>query len=97
VPGGAAQVVELGGDDRCLAEAIVFTHRRTRYLYNMSYDLSLAAASPTGIAPGVVLVSHLAEQALNSGFEFDFLKGAQEYKLRLGGAPEDTPAIELNR
>lgn len=94
---GAAQVVELHAGDRPLASAIVFSHRGTRYLYNMSYDLAVTAAATTGIAPGVVLVSYLAEQALDTGWEFDFLKGTQDYKLRLGGVPEDLLTIELNR
>lgn len=75
----------------------MLTHRRTRYLYNMSYDLTIAADARTGLAPGVVPVSHLAGEALDAGLRFDFLKGAQDYKLRLGGVTEDMVAMTTGR
>jgi CelD/BcsL family acetyltransferase involved in cellulose biosynthesis len=96
-PAGVAQVVELVAGTTPLASAIVFTHRRTRYLYNMSYDPAVASAFPVSVAPGVVLVSYLAEQALEDGWEFDFLRGTQGYKLQLGGVPEDLVTISLRR
>lgn len=94
-PVGAAQVMELRAGERCLASAIVLTHRKTKLLYNMSYDLQLARMAQTGLSPGVVLVSHLVEEALDSGWRFDFLKGAQDYKLRLGGNPVDMVTITV--
>jgi CelD/BcsL family acetyltransferase involved in cellulose biosynthesis len=94
---GEAHVAELHSNDRPLASAIVFTHRDTRYLYNMSYDLAWLATAPPGLAPGVVLASQLAEQTLDSGREFDFLKGGQDYKLQLGGVPEDLIRLTLRR
>ncbi|WP_189956033.1 GNAT family N-acetyltransferase [Streptomyces alanosinicus] len=95
-PRNAAHVMELRTRDRAVASAIVLTHRRTRYLYNMSYDMATVSASSTGLAPGVVLVSHLAENTLGEGLVFDFLKGAQDYKVRLGGVPEDLVALLVN-
>ncbi|MEV5047140.1 GNAT family N-acetyltransferase [Streptomyces griseoincarnatus] len=92
-----ARIVELHARDRPIASAIELTHGRIRYLYNMAYDLPLTTASLHGISPGVVLVSHMAEDALAAGFEFDFLKGAQDYKLRLGGTPEELLVIDLGR
>ena len=92
-----AHVMELCAGSRALASAIVLTHRNTRYLYNMSYDLALTSNARIGLAPGVVLVSYLAEQALDAGLGFDFLKGAQEYKLRLGGIPRDLVEITIER
>jgi CelD/BcsL family acetyltransferase involved in cellulose biosynthesis len=94
---GQAHVVELVGGDRPLASAIVFTFRGVHYLYNMSYDLRWLGEAPTGLAPGVVLVSHLAEQAVDEDTEFDFLKGGQDYKLQLGGVPEDLVRLEVSR
>lgn len=97
-PKDAAHVVELRTqDDRAVASAIVLTHRRTKYLYNMSYDVSTVSASSNGLAPGVVLVSHLAEHTLAQGLVFDFLKGAQDYKVRLGGVPEDIVTLSCTR
>jgi hypothetical protein len=84
----AAHVVELHAAGRPLASAIMLRHRDTASIYNMSYDLAFTAEAP-GLAPGVVLVSFLVERALDRGLRFDFLKGAQDYKLRLGGIPVD--------
>ncbi|MFD7548354.1 GNAT family N-acetyltransferase [Streptomyces sp. NPDC059816] len=96
-PKNAAHVVELRTQDHAVASAIVLTHRRTKYLYNMSYDISAVNASHNGLAPGVVLVSYLAEDTLAQGLVFDFLKGAQGYKVRLGGVPEDIVALSFMR
>jgi CelD/BcsL family acetyltransferase involved in cellulose biosynthesis len=94
---GEAHIVELHGGGRALASAIVFTHRGKRYLYNMSYDLDGIATAGPGLAPGVVLVSYVAEQTVDAGLEFDFLKGGQDYKLQLGGVPEDLVRLTLRR
>lgn len=53
------------------------------YLYNSAFDASLGSASP-----GVVLVAALIEDAIDRGLaHFDFLKGDEAYKFRLGAAP----------
>jgi CelD/BcsL family acetyltransferase involved in cellulose biosynthesis len=92
----AGRVVELHAAGRPLASAIMLRHRDTDSIYNMSYDMALAAETP-GLAPGVVLVSLLAERALERGLRFDFLKGAQDYKLRLGGVPVELIGISVER
>jgi len=92
----AGNIVELHAGGRPLASAIMLRHRNTAFLYNMAYDMSLAAEIP-GLAPGVVLVSLLVENSLDSGLRFDFLKGAQDYKLRLGGVPVDLIGITVER
>lgn len=86
-------VVELRAAGRPLAAAITLQHRDTTYIYNMSYDMTLSAGDQAGLAPGVVLVSMLVERSLDLGQRFDFLKGAQDYKLRLGGIPVDLIGI----
>jgi CelD/BcsL family acetyltransferase involved in cellulose biosynthesis len=93
----SGHVMELCAGDRRLASAIVLSHRKTKYLYNMSYDLSLTSDAGIGLAPGVVLISYLVEHALDAGWRFDFLKGAQEYKLRLGGVPRDLVEVIIER
>ena len=94
----AAHVVELQAGGRPLAAAIVLRHRDTAYIYNMAYDQALAAEEGhAGLAPGVVLVSILVERSLDRGLRFDFLKGAQDYKLRLGGTPVDLIGVTLER
>lgn len=91
-----AGVVELHAAGRRLAAAILLRHRDTEYIYNMAYDLAFTTENP-GLAPGVVLVSLLVERALERGRRFDFLKGAQDYKLRLGGVPVDLLCATVER
>ena len=93
----AAHVVELHAAGRPLASAIMLAHGNTAYIYNMAYDMNLATEDRAGLAPGVVLVSLLVERNLDRGLRFDFLKGAQDYKLRLGGVPVDLIEIIVER
>jgi CelD/BcsL family acetyltransferase involved in cellulose biosynthesis len=93
----AAHVVELHAGDRPVASAVEFRHRNTTYIYNMAYDMTLSAEGQAALAPGVVLVSLLIERSLENGLRFDFLKGAQDYKLRLGGVPVDLVGITVER
>jgi CelD/BcsL family acetyltransferase involved in cellulose biosynthesis len=63
------------------------------YLYNSSYDPDLGAASP-----GIVALTFLIESAIDEGIRtLDFLKGAEEYKARLGAVPRPLYALELDR
>ena len=93
----AGHVVELHAGGRPLASAIMLAHGNTASIYNMSYDMSLTAEAHAGLAPGVVLVSLLVENNLEHGLRFDFLKGAQDYKLRLGGVPVDLIGVTVER
>jgi len=93
----AAHVVELHAGDKPVASAVEFRHRNTTYIYNMAYDMTLSAEGQAALAPGVVLVSLLIERSLENGLQFDFLKGAQDYKLRLGGVPVDLIGITVER
>ena len=93
----AAHVVELHATGRPLASAIMLAHGKTAFIYNMSYDMNLPTEDRGGLAPGVVLVSLLVERNLDNGLRFDFLKGAQDYKLRLGGVPVDLIAVRVER
>lgn len=59
------------------------------YLYNGSYDPSLRDASP-----GVAIIGSMIEQACAEGIpRFDFLKGDEVYKFRLGAEPR--PLFEV--
>ena len=69
-----------GDDSRMVAAAIVYADSTGYYLYNSAYDPAFRAASP-----GVVLLSELIRSAIAAGLEvFDFLKGEETYKFRLG-------------
>jgi CelD/BcsL family acetyltransferase involved in cellulose biosynthesis len=93
----AGHVVELHAAGRPLASAILLTQGKTAFIYNMAYDLDFATGDGAGLAPGVVLVSLLVERSLDRGLRFDFLKGAQDYKLRLGGVPVDLIGVTVER
>ncbi|MBN2113149.1 MAG: GNAT family N-acetyltransferase [Acidimicrobiia bacterium] len=80
IPGARLDLL-AAADGVPLGAAFGFEDERAYYLYNSAYDPGAAAASP-----GVVLVDLLVQQAVESGRDrFDFLKGEEAYKLRLGG------------
>lgn len=73
----------LSGERSPVAAAIGFEDAAGYYLYNSAYDPSRSAASP-----GIVLLWLLFERAITRGVAvFDFLKGDEPYKLRLGAQP----------
>jgi len=79
---GAVIDVLVGGDGEPVAASFGFEDDNAFYLYNSAYDPAAAHASP-----GVVLVSMLIENTISSGRQvFDFLKGDETYKFRLGAA-----------
>ncbi len=73
------------------AAAVVFGYSDPSgyYLYNSAYDPALADASP-----GVVLLGTMIELAIEEDApRFDFLKGDETYKFRLGA--RSRPLIEI--
>ncbi|MCB2223853.1 MAG: GNAT family N-acetyltransferase [Actinobacteria bacterium] len=88
VPGAVVSVLEGGG--RPAAAAFGFEDGGAYYLYNSGYDPELAAASP-----GVVLVERLIARAAGAGrTRFDFLKGDEAYKFRMGASARPLYALE---
>lgn len=68
------------GGETPVAAGFGFEDQTAYYLYNSAYDPDAAAASP-----GIVLVSEMIRQAIESKKDrFDFLKGDEVYKYRLG-------------
>ncbi|HEX2420232.1 MAG TPA: GNAT family N-acetyltransferase, partial [Acidimicrobiia bacterium] len=60
------------------------------YLYNSSYDPALHAASP-----GLVLLQAMIQKSIEEGLRiFDFLKGDEDYKARLGARPRELLRLE---
>jgi CelD/BcsL family acetyltransferase involved in cellulose biosynthesis len=69
-----------GDDDDPVAAAFGFEDSAAYYLYNSAYEPEAGAASP-----GIVLVSELIRQTTEADLgRFDFLKGDEVYKYRLG-------------
>lgn len=77
------------GDRRAVAIMFGYVDPTGYYLYNSGYDPEASDASP-----GVVLLSVMIESAIEEGVgSFDFLKGDEAYKFRLGA--ERRPLIEI--
>jgi CelD/BcsL family acetyltransferase involved in cellulose biosynthesis len=75
-----ARLDVLQRDGRIEAAAVGFEDDSGYYLYNSAYDINLADQSP-----GFILIDHLISRAVAGGKgRFDFLKGAEVYKRRLG-------------
>lgn len=74
---------ELVGDGRSVAFVFGFEAGSVHYLYNSAYDSTYGALSP-----GSVLFAQVIARGVENGLRsFDFLKGAEPYKTRLGAAP----------
>ena len=87
---GARLDLLAGTEGTPLAAAFGFQDSRAYYLYNSAYDPAVGGSSP-----GVVLVDLLVQRAIEAGLErFDFLKGEEAYKLRLGGRPRPLFVVE---
>ena len=87
----ATRVDILAGEaETPVAASIGFQDDRAYYLYNSAYDPRVAASSP-----GMVLLWKLFESAIEGGSVlFDFLKGDEDYKLRLGAQPRPLYILE---
>lgn len=78
------------GDDRLVAASIGFEDADAYYLYNSAYDPAVAEVSP-----GIVLLHRLIRRVGESGrSRFDFLKGTEDYKRRLGAEPRPLFLVE---
>ena len=81
--------LELEGG-RAVAMSVGFEDDDAYYLYNSAYDPGAASASP-----GIVLLHRLIEGAIGRGLaRFDFLKGDETYKYRLGAERRPLYVIE---
>jgi CelD/BcsL family acetyltransferase involved in cellulose biosynthesis len=72
-----------------VAAAFGFEDEQAYYLYNSSFDPTVASASP-----GIVLCDTLIRSAIASGRRrFDFLKGGEGYKRQFGARPRPLFAV----
>lgn len=82
--------VVAGADGTPVAAAFGFEDDGLYALYNSAYDPDHAAVSP-----GIVLLWLLVESAIERGTTiFDFLKGDETYKLRLGASGRPLYVLE---
>jgi CelD/BcsL family acetyltransferase involved in cellulose biosynthesis len=92
VPGARLDLL-VGGEGGPVAAAFGFQEEGAYYLYNSAYDPAAA-----GTSPGVVLVDLLVQRAIEAGLaRFDFLKGDEAYKFRLGGRARPLFTVEGRR
>jgi len=73
----------LDVDDQPAAAALCFDYRSTRYLYNNGYDQRFGALG-VGLICKILTIKDAIEKGMKN---YDFLKGAEAYKHRLGGKP----------
>jgi CelD/BcsL family acetyltransferase involved in cellulose biosynthesis len=75
------------------ATAVSLVHRGVWGLYNTAFDPAMAA-----LAPGVVLVTQLIEQAADEGCPtFDLLRGDEPYKYRFGAVDRPLHRVTIAR
>ena len=85
------QVDALYGDaSRAIAITVGYVDDSGYYLYNSAFDPAARDASP-----GVVLLTSLIDVAIDAGLDvFDFLKGDEAYKYKLGADARPLYAFE---
>jgi CelD/BcsL family acetyltransferase involved in cellulose biosynthesis len=77
--GGVIDVL-IDGSDRPVATVFSFEDDTGFYLYNSAFE-----PDARNLSPGNVMLSHLIERSIEAGHRvFDFLKGDEPYKFRLG-------------
>ena len=77
------------GSGRAAAAVFSFEDSTGFYLYNSAYEPEVGHYSP-----GNVMLSHLIERVIERGRGvFDFLKGGEPYKFRLGATPRPLYAV----
>lgn len=81
------------GHDTPVAGAFGWDGPSGYYLYNSAYDPEYQ-----DVSPGVVMLASLIERAIDLGHErFDFLKGDETYKFRLGAEERELFVVDGRR
>ncbi len=70
-------------DEKPIAAVLCCDYRSTRYLYNNGYDSRFSALS-AGLLSKVLSIKESFQSGIRT---YDFLKGSEIYKQRLGGQP----------
>lgn len=88
---GMLRLAELTVDDHDAAMILCFENASTLSLYNSGYDPEFAP-----LAVGLVSKAMALQDAIGRGKRvFDFLRGEEDYKKRLGGVPREVLTVKL--
>jgi CelD/BcsL family acetyltransferase involved in cellulose biosynthesis len=91
--GGWLRLELLTVDGRPAAGAFCFDYGGRLLIYNSGIDPALK-----GLSPGWALLGHLIQDAADEGKSaVDFMRGDEEYKLRLGGEARFIERLTLRR
>jgi CelD/BcsL family acetyltransferase involved in cellulose biosynthesis len=87
---GWLRLAILRFDGHAVASYLCFDYAGGRLVYNSGFDVSTYAH----LSPGIVLLGHLIEDAIERGLQrFDFLQGDERYKYDLGA--QDTEVVRI--
>lgn len=77
-----------------VASYLCFDYGSDRLVYNSGFDLSAYA----DLAPGMVLVGYMIEDAIQRGLQrFDFLQGSERYKYEFGATDSEVLRLLVRR
>jgi CelD/BcsL family acetyltransferase involved in cellulose biosynthesis len=80
---GMLRLYQLWLDDRAAASVLCFDFEGVRYLYNSGYD-----AQYDSLSVGILSKVFSIQTGIDAGCRrYDFLKGDEAYKKRIGGVP----------
>jgi len=82
-PWGLLKLFLLELDEKPIAAVMCFDYQSTRYLYNNGYDSHYSTLS-AGLLSKVLSIKESFQAGIKT---YDFLKGSEAYKQRLGGRP----------
>lgn len=90
---GMARIATLSLDGRPAGATLSLERKGTAYLYNSGYDPQFA-----GLAAGLVSKAWTIRAAIERGIErFDFMRGEEDYKRRLGGVEREIVTVRLRQ
>lgn len=90
---GMARLATLKLDGTPVARTFSFENATTEFLYNCGFDPDFAH-----LAVGLASKAYAIENAIRRGkTRFDFLRGDEEYKRRLGGVPRQVYTLTLRQ
>lgn len=90
--GWQIDLLRLSGTDRAVACLFAYVDEDGYFLYNSSFDPDLGDSSP-----GNVALAEAIEESIRAGLpRFDFLKGTEEYKFRLGATPRPLYRVRVD-